>query len=304
MASPDSPLLRFRLWRAGLPTALRLLLTANVVTYVAWVVLSIFGLGPLIVDALALQPSRVAMRPWTALTYAVAGVGPYFGGFFGLISFLFAVFWLSWLGREFEELYGAARLFGLYVMGALAGAALALFVAAFVPVTFGTVFAGAWGGVAAVLCATAVLHPEKSISLLFLGVVPIRWLAIGFVVLDLAFVRDPTHLGAALMGTAVGAALRSGVDLAAWARPLFESRSRARPPARPKATVRPMGPTRRSAEPEPADAPEPRAGRAQRRRAAATQAEVDRILDKISERGLASLSDDERRVLDEYSRRN
>jgi hypothetical protein len=258
----------------------------------------------LIVDALALQPSRVAMRPWTALTYAVAGVGPYFGGFFGLISFLFAVFWLSWLGREFEELYGAARLFGLYVMGALAGAALALFVAAFVPVTFGTVFAGAWGGVAAVLCATAVLHPEKSISLLFLGVVPIRWLAIGFVVLDLAFVRDPTHLGAALMGTAVGAALRSGVDLAAWARPLFESRSRARPPARPKATVRTMGSTRRSAEPEPADAPEPRAGRAQRRRAAATQAEVDRILDKISERGLASLSDDERRVLDEYSRRN
>ncbi len=303
MSSSDSPLLRFRLWRAGLPAALRLLLTLNLVTYVAWVLLSIFGLGPLITDVLALQSSQVAVRPWTVLTYSVSSVGPHFGGFFGLISLLFAVLWLSWLGRDFEDLYGASRLFGLYVMGALAGATLALVAAAFFPSFRQGVFAGAWGGVAAVLCATAVMHPEKSISLLFLGVVPIRWLAVGFVVLDLAFVRDPTHLGAAVMGTAVGAALRSGIDLAAWARPIFERRPRAKTPARPRATVRTMGTVRRT--PEPAVAEEPEAGTGGRtRRRRATQAEVDRILDKISERGLASLSDDERRVLDEYSRRS
>ena len=116
--------------------------------------------------------------------------GPQFGGFFGLISFLFAILWLSWMGRDYEEIHGAPRLFGLYVMGALAGAALGLGAAAAVPGVFGHAWAGAWGGVAAVLCATAVVHPEKSIHLMFLGVVPVRWLAIGFVVLDLAFVRD------------------------------------------------------------------------------------------------------------------
>jgi membrane associated rhomboid family serine protease len=280
-----------------------LLLTLNVVTYVAWVLLSIFGLGALITDALALQSSRVAVRPWTVLTYAVSSVGPHFGGFFGLISFLFAVLWLNWLGRDFEDLYGPSRLFGLYEMGALAGAALALAVAAFVPGFRLGVYAGAWGGVASVLCAMAVMHPEKSISLLFLGVVPLRWLAIGFVVLDLAFVRDPTHLGSALMGAAVGAALRSGIDLAAWARPFFERRPRAKTQPRARATVRSMGPVRRAVAPTVEEDPEEGAGGRTRRRRA-TQAEVDRILDKISERGLASLSDDERRVLDEYSRRS
>ena len=95
MSSPDSPLLRFRLWRAGLPAALRLLLTVNVVTYLAWVVASIVGLQEPLMDSLALQASLVARRPWTVLTYAVSSVGPQFGGFFGLISFLFAILWLS-----------------------------------------------------------------------------------------------------------------------------------------------------------------------------------------------------------------
>jgi hypothetical protein len=137
---------------------------------------------------------------------------------------------------------------------------------------------------------------------MFLGVVPVRWLAIGFVVLDLAFVRDPTHLGAAAMGAAVGAALRSGVDLAAWARPLFERRRREREPARPRATVRTMGSVRRAAR-EEAGTPDPGPGRAARRKRGATQADVDRILDKISELGIDSLSEDERRVLDEYAKR-
>jgi membrane associated rhomboid family serine protease len=301
MASPDSPLLRFRLWRAGLPAALRLLLTLNVVTYTTWVLLSIFGLGGVLVDVLALHPGRVTVRPWTALTYSFSSVGPHFGGLFGLISFVFAVAWLSWMGRDYEERYGGAGLFGVYVMGALAGATIALLTSAFLPSFFaGAPWAGAWGGVAAVLCATAVLHPEKSIALLFLGVVPIRWIAIGFVVLDLAFVRDPSHLGAAAMGALVGLVQRSGVDLTVWAKPIFERRQRS---ARPVTTARPSVRARRTVQPEVPDARSRSAG-PPRRRQGATQAEVDRILDKISERGIASLSDDERRVLDEYSRRS
>ena len=52
----------------------------------------------------------MAVRPWTALTYAVSSVGPHFGGLFGLISFVFAVAWLSWMGRESWRLWLTNRL--------------------------------------------------------------------------------------------------------------------------------------------------------------------------------------------------
>ena len=108
MASADSPLFRFTMWRAALPPALRLLLTVNLVTYVAFVVVSLVGafgapgIGQLLVDGLTLpsDPAAALRVPWTVLTYGFAN---FFGGFFGLISFAFGVYWLQWMGRDFEE---------------------------------------------------------------------------------------------------------------------------------------------------------------------------------------------------------
>ena len=291
MSDPDSPLFRFTVWRAALPPALRWLLTANVVTYLAYVALSIVGAGEVLRWlALPLTPGGALAMPWTVLTYGTTNVYP---GFFGLITFAFGVLWLNWIGRDVEETYGSHQLFGLYVLTTLGGAALALTLGAFADGAFEVaagpgVWAGVWAPMMGVLCGLATAQPDRKIGLFLLGPVALKWIAIVLVVLDLAFSKDPTRLGAALTGFVFGRAQRRGVHLGAWARPLFGAR-RARP--EPKTASVFARAVRRSAPPASADAPR-KAGKA----------DIDRILDKILEDGYESLTPDERRALDEASR--
>ena len=292
MSDPNSPLFRFQLWRAALPPALRLLLTVNLATYLAFVLLlllAMFG-APLVaaIDWLVLpaRPETLLSRPWTPLTYGFVNA---FGGFFGLISFVFGFYWLQWIGRDVEETYGPHRLFGIYVLGALGGAALALLLGAALPATAQLRPAfGLWTPVTAVLCLLATLQPDRQIGLFLLGVIPMRWVAIGFVVLSVVFSGDLTVLGAALTGWGAGRAQRAGTDLTAWAAPLFGARRARRAPA--PARKAPFGRA-----PRPAPAP---AGR----RAPAGLRDVDAILDKILEEGYDSLTPEERDVLDRAGR--
>jgi len=295
MASADSPLFRFTMWRAALPPALRLLLTVNLVTYVAFVVVSLVGafgapgIGQLLVDGLTLpsDPAAALRVPWTVLTYGFAN---FFGGFFGLISFAFGVYWLQWMGRDFEESYGAHRLFGLYMLAGLGGAVVGLLLGAVLPSPRGFFF-GLWTPITGVLCAVATLHPTRQIGLLFLGMVPMKWIAVGFVVLSLAFSADVTVLGAALAGVLFAKAQQAGRDPAAWAEPLFATRTRTRSQA-PKARA-PFG--------RPAATRSERSA-SPRTEAASAPLDVDAILDKILEKGYDSLSKEEREALDRASR--
>ena len=295
MADASSPLNQFQLWRALLPPALRTLLTINVATYVAFVVLSIVGQGTLM-QWLALPASLdvLATRPWTVLTWGVTNMSP---GFFGLIVFGFGMSWLSLLGRDIEQDGGPERLVGLYVFGTLGGTALALAVGAIGggATGFGGAFyAGVWGPLLALLCYTAVLHPDRGIGLFLLGVVALKWLAIGVVVLELAFSKDPSHLGAAGAGALFAVAEKRGLDLGGWARVFFRDRRRA--PAGRGTPGRTMG--RQTATVR--DAPAARTAPARPARPAAS--DVDAVLDKILEKGVDSLTDDERRILDRAGR--
>ncbi|PAP76552.1 rhomboid family intramembrane serine protease [Rubrivirga marina] len=291
MAAADSPLFRFQLWRAALPPALRLLLTVNLVTYLAYVVLALlaaFGVPAIaVVDYLMLpaSPEGALRLPWTPLTYGFVNA---FGGFFGLISFVFGFYWLQWMGRDYEESYGAHRLFGLYVLGALGGAVVGLALGALLPMPRPFYF-GLWTPVTAVLCAVATLHPDRQIGLFLLGVVPMKWIAVGFVVLSLAFSADLTVLGAALAGVLFGRAQRAGRDPAFWAAPLFGARRRR--PAAKAAPVRnsPFGRSKAAGGGRPGAAPSARL-------------DVDAILDKILEKGYDSLTAEEKEALDRASR--
>jgi hypothetical protein len=215
-----------------------------------------------------------------------------------------------------EETYGSYRLFGLYLLSALVGAAVAIGLDAMGglgrfsrPVYF-----GAWGPVTAVLCALATLQPDRGIGLVLLGVVPLKWIAIGFVVLDFAFGQDLTHLAAALFGFGFAKAQQGGLDLAAWARPLFPSGSRFGGFAATGGSA--GGPSmgqrmkRLIVREEPEEEERPRSMPSRRRtdrpepRPSGGQNEVDRILDKILEDGFDALTDDEKRILDEASRRS
>lgn len=298
MADADSPLFRFQLWRAGLPPALRVLLTVNLTVFAVVVPLAIlaaFGVGlPYrLLEYLALpgDPATALFRPWTPFTYGFLNLigGP--NAIWGIISFAFAMYWLNWLGRDYEESYGGYRLFGLYLGSAVFGAAVALALASFgANPLVRPLYFGAWGPATAVLVTSATLHPNRGVGLFLLGVVSLKWIAVGFVVLSL-FNPDASFLGAALFGFLFAKAQQSDVDLAAWARPLFGHR------------------TRRRAEAEPRRAPFARSTSGAGGRAVAKAApprggarDIDEILDKILEQGYESLTPEERAILDRASR--
>lgn len=305
MADPNSPVTRFQVWRAALPPALRWLITANVATYLLYVLLSIFGAGMFLLWlALPLDPAKVLTQPWAVLTHSVTNL---YGGFFGLISFGFGMLWLNWMGRDLEETYGSHQLLGLYVFAALGAALTGLLVGAFSATEFGQLAGysfGVWGPVGAIIVATAVLHPDRGVALWLIGMISMKWIAIAFVVLDLAFYQDPAHIGAYFAGLVFGAAQKSGRELGAWARPLFRRGGGRRAPS-PSYGSASGGWMRRQTE----VATKTRTERTSRRpttsgrrpKATPTQADIDQILDKIHEKGLDSLTAEERKVLEKWS---
>ena len=317
----DSPLFRFQMWRRSLPRALRLLLSVNAVLYVALLVLRFVpGAVSLLVNHLALTPvvPGVLFQPWQFVTYAFTSLDTSFWGF---VNILFSMLWLYWMGREYEEVYGSHRLFGLYVLSAVGGGLLALLLA---PAMFEAglirtlTFFGAFGPALAVLCCVAALHPNRGIGLFLLGVVPLKWVALGFTALYVVFHPDPTIIGAALAGVLFGKAQQNGTDLAAWAVPLFADRTRRAAPrgAGPPATrtdaeragmlskmERWLAQKQEGAAPPAGEPERPTRRRAPEPEASASDGEVDRILDKISEVGYDGLTAEEKRTLLEASRR-
>ena len=326
--NPESPLDRFRRWYRLLPPALRLLMTVNTVLFFAWIFISLSrGAATFVVEYLALTPAFPVpiFRPWQLLTYGFLHLE---GGFWGLIAFAFNMLWLYWMGRDYEETFGSHRLFGLYILAALAGGLAAVLFGALLPPERLGIVAGAMAPVFGVLCCVAALYPNRGIGLLIIGVVPLKWLAVGFLALSVLFtLGHPAHvltyLGAAGMGVLFARAQQRGTDLAAWAQAFFPGKTdrtsaprrtsaeeergflarmdawlgskdegEAAPPRRTRDTPRSSGPTRRERK-------EIRAASA----GTAGQDDVDRILDKISERGYDALSDEEKRILYDASQR-
>ncbi len=324
----ESPLDRFRRWYALLPPALRLLMTVNAVCFVAWIFVSLSQpAARFVLEYLALNPELPTplFRPWQLLSYSVLHLEL---GFWGLLGFAFDLLWLYWMGRDYEETYGSHRLFGLYVLTALGGALLAVLAGTIVPE--GRLFpvAGSMAAVFGVLCCVATLHPNRGIGLFLLGVVPLKWLAVGFLVLLVLFsLGHPAlvfvYLGGAGTGYLFGKAQQNGTDLAAWAQAFFPTRaaSSGGGPSRARETRSgekesalsrleqwlagrskgKPGPGR-AAGPRPTDPP----GRPKRRPhapepTATGPADIDRILDKINERGYDALTEDEKRALYEAS---
>ena len=299
MSDPNSPLFRFQMWRMGLPPALRVLLTVNLALFAVVLVAAILAAFGLVLPyrlleflALPAEAGTALFRPWTPFTYGFLNLvgGP--NAIWGIVSFAFAIYWLSWLGRDYEESYGGYRLFGLYLGSALFGAALALALGSLGPNPLvRALYFGTWGPATAVLVAVATLHPRREIGLFLLGTIQLKWIAVAFVALSL-FNPDAAFLGAALFGFLFARAQQGDVDLASWARPLFDRQPRPRREAEPR-----RSPLAQAAPAAPREKPARGAGR---RSGGLT--DVDAILDKILDKGYESLTDEERQILDRASR--
>lgn len=154
-------------------------------------------------------------KPWTILTYAISHEG-----FFHI---LFNMIFMYWFGMIITEFIGSKRFISLYILGALAGGVTYLIMYNTIPffaikAPF-TVLLGASGGVYAVVVGAAVLLPDYTFYLLFLGPVRIKYIAAFYVFLSFAESigqnagGNLAHLGGALMGLVFIWQLRKGNDL-------------------------------------------------------------------------------------------
>jgi len=291
----ETPIDRLRRWFLLKPEALRTILAINVVAFVVVLLVGMLGSG-VFREQLALHPEfpKILSKPWQVFTYSILHL-PDRGFFFALIHLSFNMFWLVWLGEEYEQLFGARKLWFLYGGAAICGAVLTILLYAIPPnqAAFGGPVYGASAAVVGVVTAVAMHFPLKRIGLLFIGMIPLRTALLVFLVLDVLLGLGGgsffvSHLGGALFGVGF-ARLATGAHHS-------HSTSRSGPQGKGLLTTLESWLGNRNTE-------KPERQEESRVEEGGAEDEVDRILDKISADGYEALSEEEKRTLYEASKR-
>jgi membrane associated rhomboid family serine protease len=304
----------FRTWYYQQPSALRTIITINVVVWVAMQFLQLWSTGLAFVQAhLALHPvfPSILLEPWQLVTYSFMHTG--------LLHIGVNMLLLFWVGREFEQMHGSQQFWTVYLTTAVGGALICLLLSPVAPSISGGMVngrsipvLGASASVLGVLTTVAILYPYKQIRLLFFGVVPLLWVVVGFLAIDALLALRPggntavaAHWGGALTGFLYARSQQGKLGRLSGMGALFGGGSSRRSTARRPTLLERLKGLFGSSSRE--DAPAPRSGPPSPSDSAAPpgrdngSAEVDRILDKISEKGYESLSDEEKRILYEAS---
>ena len=189
----------------------------------------------------------------------------------GVLHILFNMMCLYMLGPELERVVGSARFLTLYLVSGIVGGAGWL---AIQYPNMGNCI-GASGAVFGVMAAFATMFPRLPLTVMFFPFLTLpAWVLVGILTLvQLAMLLDlrstqvayAAHLAGALAGFALAWMHRRGVDPAGWLQ------------SRRVASVQ--------------------------RREEHRRMDVDQILDKLAREGLHTLTESERRRLDEESRR-
>ncbi len=231
--------------------------------------------------------SQLASKPWTVFTYMFLHEG--------FLHWLFNMVMLYFGGILFTEYLSQRRLLLTYLLGGLAGAiffvlAFNLF-PAFASVRQHSVALGASASILAIIVAISTYVPDYTVYLFLLGKVKLKWVAVAFVLLDILSIpsNNPgghiAHLGGALWGFVWALSLRHGNDFLH----IFDGIKM--PDMDPRKRKFRKFDTSRPASGHPMTDEE------YNRKRAASQAEIDKILDKISQSGYASLSKAEKELL-------
>lgn len=252
------------------------ILIANVVLFL------ITTAFPILQHWLAFVPDLALVRPWGLITYMFVHAD-FFHLFFNMLVLFF-------FGPPLEGMWGGREFVKFYAVSGLGGAAASFLFAPQIGVV------GASAAVYGVMLAFAMNWPDMIINVFFILPVKVKWFVAFLAALNIASI-----IGGAGGGVAYFAHL--GGFVAAWLYLRFDDRLTDRVSrlkkfvSRRRMQVSPGGT-------EKAPDPEARGGRRPpRREEDRVFDEVDRVLDKISASGLQSLSEEERRLLDDVSKR-
>jgi membrane associated rhomboid family serine protease len=272
-------------------------LIAFFVLLIARVVLTLSGFGELYKEGLKwiMMPASVstfATQPWSLFTY-----------FFlheGLFHILFNLLFLYYFGLLIHQYLGSRKLTNLYVLGGVFGAGFYMLMYNIAPYFSGSVdtsfMLGASAGVFAVVVGAATLAPQTTFVLFLLGPVKIVYIAAFYVILSFANSigenagGEIAHLGGAMIGFGYIYLLRKGWDLGIPIQKVgmfFENLGSRRAP---KVSYR-----RPSSSKSPSTNPVTKE--------MLSQEEVDKILDKIADKGYEGLTKEEKRKLFEFSKK-
>lgn len=229
---------------------------------------------------LSSKPSEIFWRPWTIATHMFLHKGFW--------HILWNMLFLYWFGRIVGDFIGDNKILPLYILGGLMGALFYVLSANILPYGQGSTYyaMGASAASMAMVVAAATLSPDYNLRLLLIGDVKLKYVAAVLIFLDLIGTggRMNTgghfgHLGGALMGFLYIDQLRKGNEMAGWidqVRNLFT-----RPKKSPLKVIRRDEPKSS----QPLD----------------TEAELNRILDKIKTEGIGSLTPREKAFLERLS---
>lgn len=242
--------------------------------------------SPALQQSLRFAPGDALRRPWTFVSYMFVHAG--------LLHLLGNMFMLFVFGPPVEHRLGG-RAFILYYLYCGIGAAVLSLLLSGIMASANVPIVGASGAVLGVGVAFAMLWPEAELFVFPLPFpVKARTLILILVGLDIVFSQLTPQDGVAHLAHVGGAGFGY----------LFfrlQALSRRSPHPPPRAVERVVMVQSGSAEPERRTPPAPIRPR-RRADADPVAAEVDRVLDKISEQGIGSLTPAERRFLDEVSR--
>lgn len=271
----------------------------NVAVYIIVVLIGVFSVlfnvadaGRTVIGCLELPSSltQLAHRPWTLFTYMFLHEQ--------FMHILWNMLALYVFGRIFIDFYSLRHFVGTYILGSLFGGVA--FVLSynlfpyFAPYVDSSYLTGASAAVLAIVVASAVRNPQYRINLLLVGRIKLSTFAIITVAISLFMLAGNNaggnfaHIGGAVGGWLVAYMLNKGVDITSvvnkpvdWFVALFK-KERFCKRKKPKFKYSAGG---RNADYE------------YNARKKASEAEVDKILEKIKKGGYASLTEEEKKRL-------
>lgn len=241
------------------------------------------------------ETGRFLERPWTLLTHMFVHDTA------SIWHILANMIWLWVFGYILQDLAGNRKIFPLFFYGGLAGAlAYGLAYNVVPPLKEYLPVAQAFGasaGVMAIAIGTTTLAPGYRIFPMLNGGIPLWVITVLYLIIDLATIPynnaggHIAHLAGGAMGYVFILALQRGHDWGLWMNNFFDWVNDLWNPDKPKKVKRIKEQLYYKASVRPF-----------RKSYSVTQQRIDEILDKISQKGMSALTDDEKEVLKRASK--